>query len=188
MKYDFWKYSSVAVVVVLAGGCGVKSTLPPGVGASPQPLPAPVVVPAESEPVQGETPTDEKQQTAAIEVTLTADKETYRRGETVNFTINAKNTSKKSQTLSLPSGQTFDIEARAAGKTDVVWRWSHGKFFTLMVTDVVIRPGASLTYTAIWDQMDNRRFLVPRGEYEITGILTANKGIPSAPVKFMLGN
>jgi|GEM_PF-4255206 len=117
-----------------------------------------------------------------IEVRVKADKSTFHAGETVHFTVTAMNTDDRPRTVTLPSGQNFDIIITPKDKTAPQWQWSHGKMFTMMVRYVKLQPGQRLTFTTDWDQKDNEGKLMPRGEMQVNAKLAAaNSGI-KAPV------
>lgn len=172
--------SALAVIgAMVIAGCRIKSPMPganTGPSSGPQ-LPPPVVVtPSEN--------TKPKPPASAITVTLTSDKTTYRSGETVRFTITARNTSQQAVTLQFNSGQNFDITAKKHLKTDspILWQWSHDKMFTMALRQVKFAPGEKQTWTATWDQTDSEGNILPRGNYTIEAKLTANSGIPAAPI------
>src|ERR1700722_11615994 len=62
--------------------------------------------------------------------------------------------------------QTFDIAVAAADKPDqVVWQWSHGQMFCMMVTPVKIAAGARLVKSEAWKFSAAD---VPDGKYRAT--------------------
>jgi Intracellular proteinase inhibitor len=127
-----------------------------------------------------------------IVVTLASDKATYRRGETVHFTITARNAGKTPQKLVFASGQQFDLTATLAGQkqgqqTATVWKWSHGRMFTMIYTEKTLAPGETLRWTAEWNQTGDDEKPVPRGRYSVQAEAPPG-GILSKPLLLTLAD
>ncbi len=114
-----------------------------------------------------------------ITVTLQIMPNPARRGTNVGFSLTARNTTQTTQTLRFNSGQSFEITAtpEAAKDGEAVWHWSHGKFFTQSLRSEKLAPGQAKTWTATWNQSDDRAATLPRGKYTITARVTANGGL-----------
>lgn len=82
--------------------------------------------------------------------------------------------------LDFSSSQKYDFIATRKGRE--IWRWSGGKLFAMMMSQIVLKPGESLHYTEPWDQRDNEGKLVPPGRYEIVGVLKTSPEVVSEPV------
>lgn len=122
-----------------------------------------------------------------IEVRAKANKSTFRTGETVHFTVTATNTDDQPRSLTLPSGQTFDITITPTGKDSPQWKWSHGKAFTMAIRYVKLQPGQQLTFTTEWNQTDNDGKLMPRGEVDVNAVLVSmNAGIKAELLQLQL--
>ncbi len=128
-----------------------------------------------------------KVSSALIVVTLRSDKKTYKRGETVSFVLTARGASARPQTLSLTSGQNFDITARLAKAGSLpAWQWSRGRYFIQVISVANLRKGDEQVWTAKWKQIDNQGKELPRGAYRIEARLTANNGITAPPIRITL--
>ena len=176
------RFGALAILATATVGCN-KGNLPPGVGASPDPLPPPVVVP----PVDN-TDTKSVPSTKALAWAIKTPKNVYRRGEAIPFTMTIKNGTDKPHTMEFSSGQNFDIEVRRVAGGDPVWNWAHDKMFTMMLQTQTLRPGESRVFTATWEQDDNRRFSVGRGDYSVRARLTVGEGLWSEPITVTLQN
>ncbi|HEX8551151.1 MAG TPA: BsuPI-related putative proteinase inhibitor [Abditibacteriaceae bacterium] len=183
-------------LLVCVAGCRVKGDLPPGVGASPRPLPPPVVVapveengtaPTDTTPTGTVRPeeTDNSKSSAGLKFTVAANRTAMRRGDTVLFTMTLRNEGKEEAKLVFNSGQDFDIRARRVGSQETAWSWSMNKMFTEALRNVSLAPTRSLVYTATWDGTAGGTRL-PRGEYEIVAFTASRPQIESAPIKISI--
>ncbi|MBN3033194.1 MAG: hypothetical protein JW873_03785 [Candidatus Saganbacteria bacterium] len=97
---------------------------------------------------------------------LLTDKSVYRAGEPVKMTLSVKNRSGRPVAGRLSSAQKYDfIITDKAGK--VVWRWSAGKVFALMITPFKLGPGGTASYEAGWAGTAR----VKPGKYSVKGAL-----------------
>jgi hypothetical protein len=171
--------SGLSLIAPLSGGCKSKNPMPTTDGdviANP-----PVSV---SQP----QPANNQAAQEAIVVSLVADQSTYRRGETLNFTITARNSSDAAQRLVFASGQRFDIVVTPEGDAkEPGWRWSTGKVFTMIFGNVSWRPGETKTWTATWDQTAEERAL-PRGRYVVQAELASTPRLKSKPLTITLAD
>ena len=193
--------SALAAICTLgAPGCRRRNPMPTPGEENTIPLPNPQPNPQQNEPgapqpkpVRRPKPGADRvvQPNANLPVVLKSDKATYRRGETLSFTITLRNASDQTQTLSFNSGQNFDLIARRAGadaNVAPVWRWATGKAFTFEIRDVSLRPGEEREFTATWDQSVGDVQAVPRGSYVITSEIAAVPRLPSNAVTVELAN
>jgi hypothetical protein len=128
-------------------------------------------------------PVNQKIRAGKIEVRATMNKRTFRASEPVHFTITATNTDDTARSLTFPTGQNFDITVFPTDrKKSPHWTWSHHMAFTMMVREVEIKPGQTLTFHATWNQQDDGGKIMPRGNYQVCSKLTStNRGI-NAPI------
>lgn len=109
------------------------------------------------------------------------DRSVYRRGEDVVITLVKRNVTNRNITLRYPTGQRFDFVARRVPEQREIWRWSRGRSFTQVASEVILRPGDSQVFQATWDQRNNRGELVAPGSITIEGFNVArgfaDKGI-----------
>lgn len=66
----------------------------------------------------------------------------------VRFTLKVENLTHSPVQLSQPTSQTHDFAVSRDGKE--IWRWSQDKLFLQMLTERVVQPGETLTYTGDW--------------------------------------
>ena len=142
------------------------------------------VVPAKADDEKDKA-RDEKAASPLV-ASVSADKATYKAGESVTFSITLRNTSKLWQTLHFRSGQSFDVAVRAQPDGEVLWNYSHGRMFTMALRDLALGPGEQKTWTATWKQVNNKGEQLPRGSYAVTALVTANGGIKAAPITVTL--
>lgn len=128
---------------------------------------------------------------ADLPVSLKSDRASYRRGETLTFSITLRNASAQTQVLRFNSGQSFDLVARradAAVDAPEAWRWAMDKMFTREVRDVSLRPGEEQAFTATWDQSAGDGQALPRGSYTISAEIASAPRLPSNAVTVELGD
>lgn len=121
-------------------------------------------------------PVNQTLKAGKIEVRATMNKSTFRAEELVHFTITATNTGDTARSLTFPTGQNFDITVSSTDKKSPEWTWSHHMAFTMMVREVEIKPGQTLTFHATWNQQDDDGNIMPRGVYEVHSKLTSGNG------------
>jgi len=138
---------------------------------------------------QSEEPTPPVAQ-GPVTVQLKVEKKRYARGEKVKFTVIARNTSRQQQRLEFRGGRRFDISVyRAGGETgEPLWRLSEGMIYTLQIREIVIEPGQALEYSREWNQKGNNGKELPRGEYSVTGEVTAQGLAATPPLKITLAD
>ncbi|MHB1133826.1 MAG: BsuPI-related putative proteinase inhibitor [Chloroflexota bacterium] len=107
-----------------------------------------------------------------LALTLGGAAPSYAPGQPVRLTLSARNAGTTPLRLTFPSGQRFDaIALDPAGRE--VWRWSHGRAFTLALVEIEIAPGQSQTHEIVWEQKDNEGRQLPAGKYTVRAWLTA---------------
>ena len=87
-------------------------------------------------------------------------------GDTVRFSLQVTNASSTAIPLEFSSGQSFDFAVVRDGRE--VWRWSADQMFTQALRNETIAPGATRSYTALWNPPAGMR-----GEFTASGMLTA---------------
>jgi hypothetical protein len=176
---------SLALLAPLAAGCKQSNLMPMPGEENALPLPG----------AQRPAPVDERAQepgaNAPIVVSVSVDKAAFKAGETVTFTINARNTSDQPQEITFNSGQSFDIAvrrapAKAGEEAPETWRWSHDRSFTMALRTVSLGAGEELKWTAAWNQSANDGKPAPRGVYEVQAELSLLRPRTSAPVQIEL--
>ncbi|MFW5986390.1 MAG: BsuPI-related putative proteinase inhibitor [Halanaerobiales bacterium] len=77
-------------------------------------------------------------------VGLAADKEEYSRDEEIIARIRAINIGEETIYLDFGSGQKYDLYLEDDGEE--IWRWSEGRFFTMALDRIELKPGERLDY------------------------------------------
>lgn len=126
--------------------------------------------------------------TAPIEVKFQSDKRNYKSGETVMFTLVARNTGNQEQVLNFTSGQSFDISVTPTNQDRELWRWdwSFGRFFTQALRSKTLKPNQTISLSAMWDQTDNSGKPMPRAEYSVDAKIVANNEIEAPALTIRL--
>lgn len=77
-------------------------------------------------------------------LSLNTDKKEYNQGEEITAYIKAINISEENIKLDFSSGQKYDLNIKQ--NEEEIWRWSEGRFFTMALDRVEIKPGKRLSY------------------------------------------
>ena len=110
----------------------------------------------------------------------------FRSRETITFAVTIRNRRDAPQTLTFASSQTHDCFVYK-GENKEVWRWSAGRLFAQVITELTLAPGESRTFTVAWDQTDRQGAPLPPGDYQAVGLVAARvPGARSAPVAFTI--
>jgi hypothetical protein len=108
--------------------------------------------------------------------------ESVGRGEAVTLRLVLRNDTGASQSLQCGSARTHDVVVTGADGREV-WRWSHGRVFAQMLTDVAVAPGESREFRVTWNQTTNAGAAVPPGRYQARGSIPALSGELGSPVR-----
>ncbi len=95
-------------------------------------------------------------------------KQSYKSGEEIRATITAYNISEKELELKFNSGKSCDLYLLRDGKE--VWRWSKGKFFTMVIKDKKLAPGEKVVY----EIKDNLPVDLNPGSYLLQGEISTS--------------
>jgi hypothetical protein len=93
--------------------------------------------------------------------------------DAITFRIGVENSAATTQTLDFSDGQFFDIEV-ADGGGEVVWRWSHDKYFTQAFWDLELDAGESYVRDTEWDLTGNDGQPLSPGSYTARFIITTS--------------
>jgi hypothetical protein len=108
------------------------------------------------------------------------------RGKPITLRLVLRNGGTAAHRLQYSSARTYDVTVLGAGGREL-WRWSHGRMFAQMVSDVALGPGESREFRATWDQRTNDGAAVPPGRYEAVGSIPALGGeMQTAPLPFTI--
>ena len=117
---------------------------------------------------------------------LRTDRARYLPGRPVRLVLAVTNTTSEPVRYNFSSGKQFDFWVTRRGRE--VWRWSRGRFFTMALTSITLKPGESKTFTATWDQRDTSRSQVRPGSYLAQGELAVTGPRPVPATKaFAIG-
>jgi hypothetical protein len=94
------------------------------------------------------------------QLTLTADRESFKSGETVKLALTVANITDHALTLNFRDGQVFDFYVIAAENTGLraparEWNWAHGKAFTQSTQTISLAAGQKAVYEIEWNGRDN---------------------------------
>ncbi len=115
----------------------------------------------------------------AVIVKLATARYTYSVGDVAPLALVAVPREEEEE-LFFRTSQRFDVFATREG--NVVWRWSAGRVFLMVLGwETLLRDDPAL-YVLTWDLRDNEGEYVPPGEYQLHGVLAAEDPVHSAPV------
>jgi hypothetical protein len=97
---------------------------------------------------------------------------------TIQMSLRVFNSSDRPITLPFASGQQFDFMI-FNDDNQLVWKWSEGKFFIMILTDLILAPGESKTFNASHVFVDKDGGSMPEGLYTVTGRLA----VPSKKIE-----
>lgn len=116
---------------------------------------------------------------APLVSTITTDKTTYKRGETVNVTVTFRNNSSVEQTLTSGSSSFLEVSAVREGGGETTFFGNPG---LTVLTTIRLAPGATRQESGVWNQMTNRnprpQDLVARGRYILTSVAARQTSAP----------
>ncbi len=87
-------------------------------------------------------------------------------GGRVRIVLEVRNASGTVQSLTFPSGQSYDFWVTSEDGAEV-WRWSRERYFTQAVRKVEVGPGQELRFEEVWEAE------VTPGRYLVAGKCTA---------------
>jgi len=90
-------------------------------------------------------------------------------GEPFAFTFSVSNCNERETTRRYGSGQIFDVIVRNE-EGETVWNWAFDYGFVLAPMDRTYGDRQTVTYGAVWDQLDNDDILVTPGTYTVEGV------------------
>jgi hypothetical protein len=107
---------------------------------------------------------------SALQVYAQTGSRTYKPGQEVELILKVVNPGPSEVTLRFPSSQQADFVIADHGRP--IWRWSDGRVFAQVVTELRLAAGATKVYTARWRQLDRAGQPVAPNIYELTARLT----------------
>ena len=94
----------------------------------------------------------------------------FRRKESIRVVLTLRNRTSDTVKLTLPSAQTHDMVVSTKEDKEI-WRWSAGRMFAQVLTEVVLPPGESKSFVETWDQTRRDGKPVEPGEYKAVGLI-----------------
>jgi len=103
-----------------------------------------------------------------ILVKVETDKTVYKLGEIVNITFTISNESNTPQKLIFNTAQIYDFVIFNIAKNDLgFYRWSQGKMFAQVITEINLEPNEVKTFKEQWNQKSNSGSPVSVGTYRL---------------------
>ena len=115
-----------------------------------------------------------------VELALFTDKTTYKLGEVITLTLTVTNKGGSPLEIAFSSAQQYDFLITVGGEE--IWRWSYGKAFAAVLTEVTLAPSEAVVYQEKWSQTDNQGKAASPGNYQVIGVLTAEPEVVSPPL------
>ncbi len=110
----------------------------------------------------------------------------FRGRETITIVVTLRNRGDAPRTLTLPTSQTHDCLVYAGDRKEA-WRWSFGRMFAQVITELTLAPGESRAFTSTWGLTDRKGAPLPPGEYQAVGLVPpGSAGLRSDPVAFTI--
>jgi hypothetical protein len=95
----------------------------------------------------------------------------FRVGETVVFDLQVQNRSDFSRTLSFADARQYDFIVFNAGSRTVRWKWSEGRGFAQVATELLFAPRETKSFRLEWNQLTSSGTVLEVGSYEARGVL-----------------
>jgi hypothetical protein len=115
-----------------------------------------------------------------------AESEAFRSSEPITLRITLANPGSTPQRLDFSSARTHDAIVRTSSGREV-WRWSHGRQFAQMLSELTLAPGESRELSLRWDSSQAEGTAPGEGDYVAVGLIPAlGAPIQSAPVAFSI--
>jgi hypothetical protein len=104
-------------------------------------------------------------------------------GAPITLVVTVRNRADAPRTLTLPTSQTHDCIVFADERE--VWRWSAGRVFAQVLTELTLAPGETRAFSVAWSARDRAGAPLPAGRYRAVGLVPAEgPGLRSAPLAF----
>lgn len=116
----------------------------------------------------------------AVSLTLRSDRAEYASGQPVELALELVNRGRGPVSMTVPTSQLYEFAIARDGRE--IWRWSEGKLFAAQVTEVLLGPGQTGLYKAVWDgKARDGRFVSP-GRYVVTGVWIGGQQVGLQPL------
>lgn len=95
----------------------------------------------------------------------------FRRGDLITMELTVRNRTDVVQRLSFVDASHQDFLVFDAGTPQLRWRWTDGKAFAQVVTEVMFAPQETQTLSVTWDQVLASGAMLEAGGYDARGML-----------------
>lgn len=108
--------------------------------------------------------------------------DTFARGEPIELRLTVRNRLSTAATVQFSDARTSDFVVIRQGSRVLVWKWSDGRAFPLVLTELEFAAGETKTFSVTWDQSDSSGQPVAAGVYEARGVLVY-EGFDADPLR-----
>ena len=116
-----------------------------------------------------------------VKLTTQLGPQSFKVGQPIPVTLEAKNTHVKGAYLKFSSGQRYDLQLFPIGKTEPIYTWSASRMFLQSLGSIWLKPGEKTTFKT---EIGNEMGAIPAGNYRLQSHLTNSSNIQAAPVAF----
>ncbi len=81
---------------------------------------------------------------------VVTDRESYKKGQPIRFDMTLLNPTAQTQNYEYPSGQSYEVDVLSRDGR-LLWRWSQGQMFTLMIRGRRLPAGESERFFTLWN-------------------------------------
>lgn len=121
-----------------------------------------------------------------LDVELRLEKQRYEPGDEVPLTLVVQNPGEQTVRLEAPTSALYDFAiTHEAGEQ--VWRWSDGKAFAMVISELVLEPGETKRFQEVWKAVTAEGTPLSAGVYVAHGVLTTQPPFRAHPQRFGLG-
>lgn len=108
--------------------------------------------------------------------------DSFARGEPIELRLTVRNRLNTAATVQFNDTRTSDFVVIRQGSQALVWKWSDGKAFAQVITEVEFAAGETKTFSVTWDQFGSNGQAVDAGTYEARGVLVY-QGFDADPLR-----
>jgi hypothetical protein len=94
---------------------------------------------------------------------------TFERGELITFELTIRNHTTQTVTLEDCCPPDNDFFVFEDDSRRLLWKWTAGRAFPAVITDLEFAPGETKTFEATWNQVATGGEMIPAGEYLARG-------------------
>jgi len=121
-----------------------------------------------------------------LDVELRLEKQRYEPGDEVPLTLIVQNSGEQTVRLEAATSALYDF-AITNEVGEQVWRWSDGKAFAMVISELVLGPGETKRFQEVWPAVKADGTPLSAGVYVAHGVLTTHPPFRAHPQRFGLG-